>query len=491
MGAIPQDIPHYEQVVIGTGPTGLGAAWRLYELGKKNWIVVDACPTAGGLACSVVDDQGFTWDMGGHVIFSHYEYFDKLLESLKPKDHWLDHIRESWVWMRKKFIPYPLQNNAWQLPEQDLIPVLDGLVKASQGAYGDNKLPCKNFDDWIVRSFGEGLANAFMRPYNFKVWAVPTSDMTSHWVGERVATVDLSRILKNMVLKQDDAGWGPNATFRFPLHGGTGSIWSDLYDRIPKEFSQMGNAVVKVDAERHILEFADGKKISYGSLISTMPLDLLCKSLVGLPEIAAKASKLRYSSSHIIGIGVEGKPPANLSTKCWLYFPEEDCPFYRVTVFSNYSPYNVPKPGEQYSLMCEVSESPVKPVNSSTLVEETIKGLINVSLLPADAKVVSKWHTRLEHGYPTPHIGRDDIFNEVDAALMKYSIYSRGRFGAWKYEVANQDHSMMQGVEVVDHILFGSEELTVRNPNMVNAKKSLGRKNLLLIQATEGKVKYF
>lgn len=35
-------------------------------------------PEAGGLSCTVRDEQGFLWDMGGHVVFSHYQYFDKV-----------------------------------------------------------------------------------------------------------------------------------------------------------------------------------------------------------------------------------------------------------------------------------------------------------------------------------------------------------------------------------------------------------------------------
>ena len=46
------------------------------------------------------------------------------------------------------------------------------------------------------------------------------------------------------------------------------------------------------------------------------------------------------SSSHIVGIGIRGACPHGL--KCWLYFPEDDCPFYRTTVFSHYAPANCP-----------------------------------------------------------------------------------------------------------------------------------------------------
>jgi len=67
--------------------------------------------------------------------------------------------------------------------------------------------------------------------------------------------------------------------------------------------------------------------------------------------------------------------------------------------------------------------------------------------------VVSVWHRREEHGYPTPSIGRDDALATIFAALERHAVYSRGRFGAWKYEVSNQDHGCMQGVELEDRLL--------------------------------------
>ena len=48
-------------------------------------------------------------------------------------------------------------------------------------------------------------------------------------------------------------------------------------------------------------------------------------------------------------------------------------------------------------------------------------------------------------------------------------IYSRGRFGAWKYEVGNQDHSFMQGVEIAGRLLSGAPELTLWFPALVNS----------------------
>lgn len=93
---------------MGGGPTGLGAATRLHQRGASSWAIIDqarppppaprpafaaACrsPTdarrasqadeAGGLACTDVTPEGFLFDMGGHVIFSHYQYFDELIDA--------------------------------------------------------------------------------------------------------------------------------------------------------------------------------------------------------------------------------------------------------------------------------------------------------------------------------------------------------------------------------------------------------------------------
>jgi len=41
---------------------------------------------------------------------------------------------------------------------------------------------------------------------------------------------------------------------------------------------------------------------------------------------------------------------------------------------------------------------------------------------------------RLEHGYPTPTLGRDTVLAEALPWLRARGIWSRGRFGSYKYE---------------------------------------------------------
>jgi hypothetical protein len=150
-----------------------------------------------------------------------------------------------------------------------------------------------------------------------------------------------------------------------------------------------------------------------------------------------------------------------------------------MTVFSNYSPYNVPEPGKQWSMMFEVCESPHLPRVSADMIDETIQGALAEKLIfekDLDS-IVSKHHFSSDYGYPTPYLKRDEFLGEVEPLLRKQlQIYTRGRFGGWKYEVSNQDHSCMQGVEAVDNILFGCEEQTFFHADHVNSRKETTRK---------------
>ena len=83
-------------LIVGAGPTGLGAAVRLTELGIDH-VVVDAGDQVGGMATSVRDEQGFTWDLGGHVLHSHFAEFDRAVEGSGVKMN--DVPRNGWVWL--------------------------------------------------------------------------------------------------------------------------------------------------------------------------------------------------------------------------------------------------------------------------------------------------------------------------------------------------------------------------------------------------------
>lgn len=323
--------------------------------------------------------------------------------------------------------------------------------------------------------------------------------MGSDWLGERVAAPNVKLIAKNIILNKTAGNWGPNATFRFPARDGTGGIWIAVANTLPKEKMRFGKqgAVEKVDADKKIVTLGDGTKVGYNKLISTMNVDQLVERM-GDNELQTISKGLYFSSTHVIGVGLRGGRPDRIGDKCWLYFPEDNCPFYRATIFSNYSPYNQPqkdvklptlykangskadsteaKEGPYWSIMLEVSQSGMKPVDEENLLKDCIQGLINTEMILPEDEIVSTYHRKFYHGYPTPAIERNGVLAELLPKLQAKDIYSRGRFGSWKYEVGNQDHSFMLGVEAADHIVNGAVELTLNYPDFVNSRANNERR---------------
>jgi protoporphyrinogen oxidase len=297
-----------------------------------------------------------------------------------------------------------------------------------------------------------------MMPYNFKVWAHPLEMMSASWQGDRVPNVDVGRILENHLENRDDVSWGPNNKFKFPLLG-TGMLYDRMAEALPKPVN-LREEVVSIDPSTRSITLTSGRSVGYEFLINTMPLKELVKKIVGCPEeVCAATRELHHTEGMFIGIGVADTCP---STKCWMYFPESDSPFYRVTYLSNYSPKVTP-PGNYFSLLAEVSASPFKQENADDVVDRTIKGMVSSKLLTpeqAETKIVSRQLLRVPYSYPVPTIGRDRALASIHPWLIAQGIYSRGRFGAWRYEIGNTDHSVMQGVEIAENLLNGTPERT-------------------------------
>ena len=437
-------------LLIGAGPCGLGCARELMALGHENWLMIERNAVAGGHAGSIVDPQGFTWDFGGHVVFSHYGEFDRLLEEVMGEDVF-NHERSSYIRFDDRWVPYPFQNNLRYLPSEPAYECLLGLIEATGGD------PSMDFAQWMEAMFGGGITHHFMRPYNFKVWATPPERMSSNWIAERVSVVDYKRAVRSMVFQEDDAAWGPNNLFQFPASGGTGEIYRRLGATIGDRL-QYGREVATIDAEAKQVRFSDGTQESYDKLVSTMPIDILVRSLVHCPDnVSAAANDLEHNGVYMVGIGYE-EPLAD--DKSWMYYPQGHAPFYRATNFAKYSPNNVPDgdTNRYSSYMTEVSYSRYKPESTDGLAERVEAGLRASGTVAGRPKVVSMHVEDLGYAYPVPTIKRDSALATIQPWLMAHDIYSRGRFGSWKYEIGNMDHAVKMGIDAARFIVRGDPE---------------------------------
>ena len=77
----------------------------------------------------------------------------------------------------------------------------------------------RNFEEFIYKVWGAGIARHFAIPYNRKLWAVPLTEMETSWLGGRVPLPDLEEMIEG-ALRPRRKPMGPNARFGYPLRGG-------------------------------------------------------------------------------------------------------------------------------------------------------------------------------------------------------------------------------------------------------------------------------
>ncbi len=436
--------------IIGAGPCGLACARELERLGHRNWRVYESGSEVGGLARSVRDPAGFTWDLGGHVVFSHYGEFDALLAEVMGAEV-RHHDRSSYVRAGDRWVPYPFQNNLRHLPPEVMRECLDGLAQAPGGAAS------MNFADWMDAVFGPGITRHFMAPYNAKVWATAPERMSARWIAERIAVIDHARAARAVAAGADDAGWGPNSHFRFPAQGGTGEIYRrlarPLADRIV-----LDAAVAGLDATARTLRIADGRVEAFDVLVSTMPLDRLVSALAAVPEaVRSAAAELVHNSVAMVGVGLE-QPLTDV--RSWMYFPDADVPFYRVTNFAKYAEAHVPGADtDRYSAyMTETAYAGPRPAGRAALEARVLAGLRRVGLADPEAAVASIHTEEVPYAYPVPTLGRDGALAVIQPWLEAHDILSRGRFGTWRYELGNMDHAVKMGIDAARRLVHDAAE---------------------------------
>jgi hypothetical protein len=97
------------------------------------------------------------------------------------------------------------------------------------------------------------------------------------------------------------------------------------------------------------------------------------------------------------------------------------------------------------------------------VIQRTIDGMVACELLTPEQvehKIVSKHLMQVPYSYPVPTLRRDSALAVIQPWLAERDIFSRGRFGAWRYEIGNTDHSVMMGVELADYLVNATPETT-------------------------------
>jgi protoporphyrinogen oxidase len=467
-------------LIAGAGPCGLGAAMEMLESGPGNdgdFLLVDQATRAGGWASSQTTPEGFTFDFGGHVLFPHKHYarFAEMLKNLPIQ--WAASEPKRGVQVNGRFLPYPAQRNLHRLPLPRLVHALWSVSAERLRARGKKQAdkPSGDLGSYLLGHFGAYITGILMDPLNRKQWAHAPEQLADDWVRHRsgsttrnVADMQVGRTIGNLLRGHDDLGWTPDTRVTYPSKGGSGAIWSAVATAVPQGKMLLGVRILSISLRRKTALLSNGETVAWESMVSTMPLDTLLRLLEDEPELTAKASRFVRARSRLFGFGVRGRMPKRYEGLHSCQVTDADVPFWRLNFPMTVSQGNGPE--NCFSLLCEISEPAAKPAEAA----EELRSRVEVSLHKMgflnspEQQLASRWEYTIEHGYPVPFLGRDALLKEVQPLLEEAGLYSRGRFGTWRYEISNQDHAYMQGYEVVRRILFDLPEETYVDAIAVN-----------------------
>lgn len=406
-------------VIIGAGVSGLSAAYFL----KKENIVLEAKAYAGGL-CSSFYENGFTFDCSGHFIHMRNEKIKKLVEKLSGG---LTEIkRNSSIYMKSNFIPFPFQANLYYLDEKTKKECVDGLLKIKPTVVD----PDMSFLEWSKTVFGNGITKHFMRPYNEKLWNYDLDKMSYRWSGDFVPSPDIDEMLKSAKSKNKKR-YGYNDVFYYPKKDGCNALIKGFLKKIKPSLNMR---VKQIDVKNKIVyaqeENCPHKEYGYSSLISTQPLPELIKQLsFSSSEIKDAVQKLRWADVRCFNLGFKSKNgiPKILKNRHWIYLPEKFPSFYRVGIYSNVNPSSAPK--NCYSFYVETSS----PKDEYKTCADMVDDLRKMGFVGKKDKFIASNVVDIPYAYPIINHEREKALKEINDFLKSINIYSIGRYGAWEY----------------------------------------------------------
>jgi len=452
-------------LIVGGGPAGLSAGLHLDD---PDFLLAEKHARTGGLCRSIVRD-GFTFDRAGHIFFTTDAYVDGLFrEILKGNFH--EQQRESWVYLYDAYQRYPFQGNLFGLPPAVVKECLLGVIEASRHAHPGGDGPAggpatpPNFLEWSRQTFGAGITEHFMRPYNFKVWGIDPARMSSDWINGRVLTPSLDEVIEG-ALHRGRGELGPNARFGYPLKGGCEMFVAGLAGKVRARGGAvaLGRTLVKVDPRRKRATFrveAPGEAasyletIGYDTLFPSVPLPDLVRAIEGAPEAVRRAAAGLPSTAVVcVNLGIDR---AKVTEKHWIYYPEpqDKYIFQRIFVQSNASPHTAP-PGHS-ALIFEISHSGAKPLpvrGKRALIDACVAGLKRTDLWREGDGVSYEQVVGMPHAYIPFTPDRQAKLDVINAYLHGQGIYPIGRFGEWKY--LNQDGAILSAKRVVEGVRSG------------------------------------
>ncbi len=446
-------------VILGAGPAGITAAWRLSELGYPV-TVLERDDAVGGMA-RTINVGNYAVDFGPHTF--HIRETDESRKVLAAIKHFFGEdplilTRGTRVLLRGKEYVYPLemlQVLTGVSPFLSARIIFDYLMATLKSTFAPAKKE-DSFEEWGVRNLGRTLYDLCFGIYSERVWGLPTSQISSKQA-QRVAKLNLKNIiLRTLGIKADPATYFTK--YMYPRKG-----ISLLYEGMAAEVRAAGN-VIKLNApatrlERtgdrvttvHYRENGEDKQLPCDILLSTLPLpSLVAMTSPALPApVIAHAAKLKYRSLKLIYIALKRE---RMTDYHWVYLLDEQFRVNRLSEQKNVSPDMVP---DGSTVLCiELSlwkDEPLWQASDEEIYQLALRDLMKMGYGVTPEEVVEYHVTDIPTAYPVYELNFEEhLIPVLDGVHEVSNLLTLGRHGLFLNN--SMDDNVLLGMQIADHI---------------------------------------
>jgi protoporphyrinogen oxidase len=434
--------------VVGGGPAGLAAAYRISRSDSVTVRVLERAPVLGGLAAGFSHGD-CVLDFGPHRL--HPEIDPVVLGDLRAMlgDDLMVRPRRGLIRLGDRFLPYPVgPRTILGLGAPAALRLAAGLARARLAR--DQRTA--TFEDAVVARLGRPLYERFYGPYAEKVWGRSGVEIAAEQADRRVNQRGLGDAVRLAL------GRGRHH-YLYP-RGGFGRIpaaYATALAATPQVEVAVGQSIERVlwgDGRVRALVAAGqagSRTLALDHLVWSAPITELVRRLDPAPpmRIVEAAGSLRYRAVVLCYVTLARERVGNADT---YYFPERAFPFNRVTEQKNFDDSMIP--ADRTVLAMDISCDPDDPVyarSDDATADAVLPALESVGLLRR-SEVLEVFTRRFRSAYPIYDLAASSHLAAVQSWLDGIdNLWPIGRQGLYLHN--NTHHSLLMGYRAADTLL--------------------------------------
>ena len=489
-------------LVIGAGPAGLAAGYRLLKEAGTDYdvTILEASNEIGGIS-KTVDYRGNRMDTGPHRFFTKDpgvlafwheimpvqgkpSYDDKLLGIQKnlatggPDPEEEDRVmllrdRITRILYNGKFFDYPISLKFDTLKNMGFTNTMIAGFSYLKSIIIKKKET--NLENFFLNRFGRKLYSMFFEGYTAKLWGRHPKNIDASWGAQRVKGVSITAVVKNAfekILKiKGQTETSLIEYFYYPKYGS-----GFFYETVAKEIENMGGKILfghevnGINCQQDIITGVTCKKnytvvtIEGDYVLSSMPVKDLVAAFYGNRKdknIERIAEGLPYRDYFTVGLLLKRlklknetpiKTVNNIIPDDWVYIHDSRVKMIRFVVFNNFSPYMVKNVNEEIMVALEYAcgeKDDLWQKSDDELKKYAVNEFISMGIINED-DVIDAHVERVKKAYPA-YFDTYEEFDKIIDYLNKFTnLFCIGRNGQHRYN--NMDHSILTGFVAADII---------------------------------------